>query len=245
MLSTLTDPNTVLHTQTLTPEEKAAAAGDVITHDQESAAAIAASASGNVCVCVYVYVRPSPPLLDTRTYAHIHTHTHTHLGNNQKIKDQLNILAGAKLPPQQQAEDAKNLMTPGGALFGMHIDSRLGGMVPGCTPKNGTELRFLVESTYIHTHTHTYTHIQTNVAVCVWRGSFSSLYPPSLTRSLPHTHTHTHTDTTCPVITLLPGGNYTLSSYILVKPGRRVSVIGRYVCVCVCVYVYLYSRPLI
>ena len=42
----------------------------------------------------------------------------------------------------------------------------------------------------------------------------------------PNRNTHIHADTTCPVISLLPGGNYTLREYIMVKPGRRVSIIG-------------------
>lgn len=47
----------------------------------------------------------------------------------------------------------------------------------------------------------------------------------------PHTHPSLSpplpSDTTCSVITLLPGGNYTLLGFITVEPGRRVSVIGK------------------
>ena len=102
-------------------------------------------------------------------------------------------------------------MTPGGALLGHTIDARLGGLVAGCTPTTGAELKFLVESKSFPTHppTHPPTH-----------STYTAAHSNRLL--LLTTHPPTKTDTTCPVVTLLPGGNYTLREFIHVLPGRSV-----------------------
>jgi hypothetical protein len=126
------------------------------------------------------------------------------------MKDQLDILANAKLPPQQTSPDAKNLMTPGGVAFGMNVEARMGGMIPGCTPKNGTQLRFLVESECVCVYVCLYIYMCAfyiifflmPVPSCCF--AFSSIFSllsfslslPSFLKFFLHSHSLTHTQHT-------------------------------------------------
>ena len=40
----------------------------------------------------------------------------------------------------------ETLTTPGGLLFAPFLESRLGNLLPGCTPATGDELQYMVES---------------------------------------------------------------------------------------------------
>lgn len=44
------------------------------------------------------------------------------------------------------------LTTPGGILFAPFLESRLGNLLPGCTPTTGDELQYMVESKSMELH---------------------------------------------------------------------------------------------
>jgi len=48
--------------------------------------------------------------------------------------------------PETLPEPSGTLTTPGGLLFAPFLESRLGNLLPGCTPATGDELQVMVES---------------------------------------------------------------------------------------------------